>query len=199
MTQHLILASGSEIRRQMLEKAGLSFSVQPANIEECKITSRLVQKKTNPQDVVEALAEQKANYVSSLKNESIVIGCDQILVFDNEIYGKPKTKKHAGAQLQLLNGKKHQLLSSVVVYQQGSVRWKYTGVATLSMRKNSPSYLDNYLDRNWPDIGSAVGCYKLEEEGVRLFSAIDGDYFTVLGMPLLALLTYLTNIGELEE
>ena len=124
---------------------------------------------------------------------ALVLGCDQVLDFSGRAWGKPETIDAARTQLRTLRGKTHRLHSAIVLCDAGQPVWRHIGEARLTMRDFSDSFLDDYLARNWESIRSAVGCYKLEEEGVRLFSAIEGDYFTILGLPLVPLLGYLAQ------
>ncbi|MDG1738421.1 MAG: Maf family nucleotide pyrophosphatase [Paracoccaceae bacterium] len=197
MSAPLILASGSEIRHTLLKNAGIDVSVQIARIDEEMIKASLIADGATPRDIADALAEGKARKVSSKNPEALVIGCDQVLALGQEILSKPKTPADARDQLCRLRNEKHQLLSAAVIYENGEPKWRHVGVARLMMRDFSDAYLDEYVERNWESIRYSVGGYKLEEEGVRLFSRIDGDYFTILGIPLLELLSYLTIRGTL--
>jgi septum formation protein len=129
----------------------------------------------------------------------LVIGCDQVLALNQTIFAKPENPHDALTQLKTLRGQKHQLLSAAVIYADGKPQWRHVGVVRLHMRDASDGYLADYVDRNWDSIRHSVGGYKLEEEGVRLFSRIEGDYFNVLGLPLLDLLSYLTLRGTLPR
>ena len=197
MSEHLVLASGSEIRAQLLRNAGLEISVVPARIDEDAIRASLCAEGASPRDVADALAEFKAQRVAAKHPDALVIGCDQVLAFGPEIFSKPETPAQALDQLKALRGKPHQLLSAAVIYGEGKPLWRHVGVVRLHMRDASDAYLADYVDRNWDSIRHAVGAYKLEEEGVRLFARIDGDYFNVLGLPLVELLSYLTLRGTL--
>lgn len=194
----LILASGSVIRLQMLRNAGLTPEVMAARVDEIAMRDALLAEAAPPRDIADALAEAKARKISQRAPEKLVLGCDQVLAFKGACLSKPETIEEARAQLQMLRAGTHQLLSAAVLYQGAEPIWRHVGVARLTMRAFSDSYLDSYLSRNWPAIGETVGGYKLEEEGVRLFAQIQGDYFTILGLPLLELLNYLALRGEVQ-
>lgn len=199
MAKKIILASGSSIRQQMLDRAGVDFDVQVARVDEDMIRDALLAEEASARDIADTLAEMKARKVSDRNPGSLVIGCDQVLSFENRLLTKPKTRDHAARQLRELRAKRHQLLSAAVICEDGQPIWRFVGTVRLLMRDFSDAFLDGYLDRNWPGISDSVGGYKLEEEGVRLFSRVEGDYFTVLGMPLLELLSYLTLRGDLQQ
>lgn len=199
MPQKLVLASGSGIRRQMLENAGVSFEVSLPRVDEDAVRQSLLAEGASARDIADALAELKARKVSTRMPGALVLGCDQVLSFDGQIMAKPTSREQAEQQLRQLRGAGHQLLSAAVFCEDGQPIWRFVGTVRLQMRDFSDSYLTTYLDRNWPDISNSVGGYKLESEGVRLFNRVDGDYFTVLGMPLLELLSYLTLRGDLQK
>lgn len=199
MPTKLILASGSSIRRQMLERAGVDFDVQVARLDEDMIRDALLAEGAGPRDIADTLAEMKARKISDKRPGTLVIGCDQVLSLDGRILSKPASPDEARHQLRALRGQRHQLLSAVVIVEDGQPLWRHVGVVRLMMRDFSDAFLEGYLLRNWPGIGDSVGAYKLEEEGVRLFSRVEGDYFTVLGMPLVELLSYLTLRGDLQQ
>ena len=183
----------------MLHRARVDFEVQAARVDEDMVRDSLLAEEASARDIADTLAELKARKVSDRNPGALVIGCDQVLSFENRLMTKPATRQDAKDQLVALRGKRHQLLSAAVICENGEPIWRHIGTVRLMMRDFTDAFLNGYLDRNWPDIADSVGGYKLEEEGVRLFSRVEGDYFTVLGMPLLELLSYLTLRGELQQ
>ncbi|WP_170771333.1 Maf family protein [Ruegeria lacuscaerulensis] len=199
MSVPIILASGSSIRAELLRNAQVPFSVQTARVDEDTAKRALLAEGASPRDIADALAEMKARKVSDKHPGAMVLGCDQVLDFDGQLLSKPQTPDDALAQLRAMRGKRHMLLSAAVIYQDGEPIWRHVGQVRLRMRMSSDAYLRGYVDRNWDSIRHAVGAYKLEEEGVRLFATIDGDYFNVLGMPLLELLNFLAVKGVIDQ
>lgn len=199
MTKTLILASGSSIRQTLLANAKVSFDVNVPRIDEESIKDALLTEGWPPRDIADALAEGKARKISMKMPEAVVLGCDQVLSFKGRLFSKPTTPDEARAQLRDLNGERHNLLSAAVIYEGGEPKWRHIGEVKLTMKKNSDAYLDDYVTRNWDSIRHSVGGYKLEEEGVRLFSRIDGDHFNVLGLPLLEILGYLGQTGVISS
>lgn len=199
MSRPLILASASEIRQQLLRNAGVEFSIEVARVDENSLRTALESEAAGPRDIADALAEMKALKVSGKHPDALVIGCDQVLDFEGRILAKPDTAKEASEQLRRMRGKRHDLISAVVICEAGRPVWRQAGVVRMTMKNISDAYLRGYIERNWDNIQHSVGAYKLEEEGVRLFEHIDGDYFTVLGLPLLGLLSYLDQRGVLQQ
>jgi septum formation protein len=152
-----------------------------------------------PRDIADTLAEMKARKIAEKGQEGLVLGCDQVLSFKGKVLSKPKSQDEALAQLTELRNETHQLLSAAVIYEGQKPVWRHVGVARLAMRDFSETYLEDYLTRNWDSIQTSVGGYKIEEEGIRLFRMIQGDTFTIQGLPLLELLSYLVLRGTLPQ
>lgn len=197
MTDTLILASGSDVRAEMLCQARVPFEVVLSRTDEDSIKDSLKNEGAKPLDIADALAEAKARKVASKNPGRLVLGSDQVLQFENETLSKPVSQDDAVHQLQRLSGQSHRLLSAAVLYENNRPVWRHVSKATLYMRDFGNEWLTEYVDRNWESIQYSVGGYKIEEEGVRLFTKIEGDHFTILGLPLLELLSYLTLRGNL--
>lgn len=199
----IILASGSEARRAMLQGAGIEFSVVPADVDETAIREMLTAGDANadpdPADIADVLARAKAETVSAAHPEAIVIGADQVLVCDGLIFEKARDATAAREALLKLRGNEHQLHSAVVVAERGEVTWAHVDTAHMTMRKFSLAFLGEYVARSGPTLTSSVGAYQLEGLGVQLFEKIDGDYFTILGLPLLPLLAELRTRGVIPQ
>ena len=197
MPDRIILASTAQIRSKLLDGAGVPHDVVASRIDEDSVKKALEAEGAPPRDIAATLAEMKARKIAEKGQGGLVIGCDQVLSLKGEVLSKPKTIEDARGQLNALRGETHQLLSAAVIYEDLKPVWRHVGVARLSMRDFSDDYCDDYLARNWDSIRWAVGGYKIEEEGIRLFRMVQGDTFTIQGLPLLELLSYLTLRGTL--
>lgn len=190
----LILASASPSRRALLANAGLPFDVEPAGIDEDEV-KRSLGSRSAPQELASMLAEMKAVKVSSRHPEAMVVGADSTLACNGRLFDKPPTLDAARKQLLALRGQTHELFSSVVVARGGARLWHWSERARLTMRSFNESFLDAYLARAGDDVLASVGAYQLEGLGAHLFTRVDGDYFTILGLPLLPLLSFLAGHG----
>ena len=199
MKKRIVLASESKTRQSILRQAGVEFDVKPARIDEEAIIKSLLTDGATTNDIVDALAEYKALRVAGSNPDGLIIGSDQILVCEKKIYSKAQNMEQAKTTLKELRGKSHQLLSAAVIFEDGKPVWRTVSRAQLFMRNYSDEYLDDYLKYCGSDILSSVGCYFLEDKGVNLFSRIQGDYFTVLGFPLLDVLEFLRNRGVIPS
>jgi septum formation protein len=193
----IILASGSATRRVLLEQAGVPFVVDTAPVDEAAVKQAMRAETDNPARVAEVLAELKAARVSARHPGAIVIGADQMLECDRHWFDKPADREAARAQLLALRDKSHRLVSSVVALRDGQRLWHHTDAARLDMRRFSDAFLDDYLERAGAAVLSSVGAYQLEGLGAQLFRAVEGDHFTILGLPLLPLLDFLRENGVL--
>jgi septum formation protein len=189
----IILASTSRARREMLAAAGVAFTVEAADVDEPAIRKTLLAAKSaaTPPQIADALARAKAEDVSQRHKGSLVIGGDQVLALGTELLTKAKDEAAARATLKKLRGMTHELHSAVALAVDGRVLWTHTGTARLRMRDFSDAFLEEYLTRAGDRVGQSVGAYELEGLGVQLFDKIEGDYFTILGLPLLPLLAEL--------
>lgn len=194
----IVLASASLSRRMMLEQAGLAFDLHPVRIDEDAIRESLSAEGMPPRDVADALAEAKARRAADRVGQALVLGSDQVLAVDGRMLAKPADRMEAAQHLSLLSGRVHHLFSAAVLYEDGRPVWRHVGQARMTMHALSPSEIEDYLDRAWPDVASSVGAYRAEALGARLFSRMDGDLFSVLGLPLLEFLSYLRLRGALE-
>lgn len=196
----LILASASASRRRLLQAAGVTFRVVPADIDETALKHEL---RASPHSagvdsVASHLARAKALAVSGRHSEALVIGADQVLAQGEELFDKPRDRVEARAQLMRLRGRSHRLVSGVALAQGAAVVWEHCAAATLTMRAFSDRHLDHYLSAVGDAITRTVGAYELEGPGIQLFDRVDGEYFTILGLPLIPLLAELRARGALE-
>lgn len=192
MSLPVILASKSAARRAVLEGAGVPFEAAVSGVDEEALKAAMLARRETPKHIAEALAEAKAVRISAAR-AGLVIGADQTLELEGGLYDKVETLDAARERLQRLRGKAHQLHSAVVVARDGAPVWRETASATLQMRDFSDAFLEAYLAQEGEAALGSVGCYRLEGLGAQLFSAIEGDYFTILGLPLFGLLDLLRS------
>lgn len=198
MKQELILASSSASRQMLMRNAGLTFSAIPADIDERALDEQLEREGASPEEVALELARAKALAVSALHPQALVLGCDQTMALGSRVYHKPKTMAEAEAHLLSLSGKAHRLNSAAVLVRKGEVVWKTISSAELLVRSLTPAFVFRHLQRVGEKALSSVGAYQLEGEGIQLFTSIEGDYFTILGLPLLPLLTKLRDMDVID-
>ncbi len=194
----VVLASGSQIRQALLRNAGLHFTVEPAGIDERAAEQPLLRSGAGPDDLALALAMAKAVEVSERRGADLVIGADQVLDLDGERLTKPEDMQAARRQLLRLAGRSHQLHSAVACARNGEIVWSHLSSPVLRMRRLDPGMVGRYLAEAGAPVLTSVGAYQLEGPGIRLFEEIDGDYFAILGLPLLPLLAFLRSQGITE-
>ena len=192
----LVLASRSAARRRMLADAGLSFEALDAGVDETAVKQALLAEHAAPAEVARALAELKAIKISQARPGALVVGADQVLACDAQLFDKPAALDQAAATLRALAGKSHVLVSAVAVAADGAPIWHHADQATLRMRRLTDAALAAYLAVEGETVLQSVGAYRLEGLGAQLFERVDGDYFTVLGLPLLPLLDFLRGHGH---
>ena len=190
----LILASKSKVRKEILNKNNINCIVEPSNVDEDLVKLSLLNEGATPEIISKNLAELKANQVSQKKNENIVIGADSIIDLEGEIISKPLDRNEALKNLKKLNGKKHYLISSVCISKNGSMIWNYTDKAVLTMKKMSDEELKKYLEKISDESLFAYNVYQIEGEGRTLFSNIEGEEDTIMGLPVKKIKEYLNNI-----
>lgn len=194
----LILASGSPFRKQLLDQAGVPAEIVRPEIDERAVEATLDGTGATPEDIAQVLAEAKAGSVSERNPGALVIGSDQTLSLGDRIFHKPADMEAARRHLLALSGRTHQLNSAVVIARNGAALWRHVGIARLTMRVLSPAFIGRHLARVGDKALSSVGAYQIEGEGIQLFEKIDGDYFTIVGLPLLPLLAELRNLGAID-
>lgn len=193
----VILASQSASRRAMLIAAGVDFTVLPAHLDERALEAELAS--AAPNGIALALAEAKALAISRDRPGALVLGSDSLVAVDARRFDKPASREEAAAHLRFFSGKVMHLHSAAALARDGAVVWARTSQAALHVVTMSDSFIDSYLDAEWPAVAGCVGVFRIEARGVQLFEAIEGDYFTILGMPLLAVLGALRDLGELPR
>jgi septum formation protein len=194
----IVLASGSASRRAMLEAAGVPFEIVRPQVDEDAAKEALKAEGIEARGLADALAELKAVAVSRRMAGRTVIGSDSIVALaDGTMLDKPDTRERAAEQLRMMRGGIHRLVSAVVAARDGVAVWRHVDSAELHVRDFSDGFLETYLDAEWPAISGCVGCFRIEGPGVQLFSKLEGSQFTILGMPLMPLLGWLRDIGEM--
>ena len=194
----LILASGSAHRRALLENAGIAFAVEVATLDERSLDAPLQDSGVSPEDVALVLAEAKAVDVSERHPGALVIGADQTLSLGDRVFHKPADMEEARHTLLALSGKTHRLNSAVVLARDGVAIWRHVGIAEMTMRPLDPAFIGRHLARAGDKVLSSVGAYQIEAEGIHLMEKIDGDLFTIIGLPLLQLLAELRARSEID-
>lgn len=192
----ITLASASEIRAKLLRAAGVEVTIRPARVDEAAVKDALIAEGASVRDIADTLAEMKALKVG--QGPGLTLAADQVLGRGKDILSKPETAEDAVEQLKSLRGGQHRLFSAAVIVEERRPVWRQIGEVRMVMRDLSDAYIDDYVARNWESIRHSVGGYKLEEEGARLFERVDGDYFDVLGLPLLPILGYLATRGVIQ-
>lgn len=207
MTHQLVLASASPFRRMLLENAGIAFTWQAAEIDERALEAPLEAEGASPERVATVLAEAKAESVASALRKGqgvgegtglVVIGSDQTMSLGSRVFHKPASMKEAHDHLRALSGRTHQLNSAIALHQDGRTMWSHVSTARLTMRPLDDGFIARHLERVGEKALTSVGAYQLEGEGIQLFEAIDGDYFTILGLPILPLLAELRRLSVID-
>ena len=189
----IILASKSKVRKKILDQNHISVQVQPSYVDEDMVKESLIKEKSSPENIAKNLAELKANKVSQRENGLLVLGADSVIDLNGELISKPRDRKEAMHILQKLNGKKHKLISSVCISKNGSMIWNYTDKAILTMKSMTNNDLENYLSKISDEALYAYNVYQIEGEGKSLFSNIEGDEDTIMGLPIKKIKEYLNN------
>ena len=189
----LILASKSKVRKEILDNNDIISSVEPSNLDEDVVKESLLKEKASPELISISLAELKANKVSQKKNDVLVLGADSVIDLNGELISKPENREQAMKILRKLNGKSHNLISSVCISKNGSMIWKHTDKATLTMKNMTENDLKDYLAKISDDKLFAYNVYQIEGEGRNLFSSIEGDENTIMGLPIMKIKEYLSN------
>ncbi|MHB2267402.1 Maf-like protein [Aliihoeflea sp. PC F10.4] len=198
MTQPIILASGSPFRRKILEDAGIAFTVERPQIDERAVEEAVAASGMTPDDLATILAEAKAVDVSQNHPGALVIGSDQTLSMDGELFHKPADMEEARRRLLKLSGRTHQLNSAVVIARDGEAIWRHVAIAQLTMRTLDPGFVGRHLSAVGDAALTSVGGYQIEGRGIQLFEKIEGDHFTIIGLPLLPLLQKLRELGAID-
>ena len=194
MVNRIILASKSKVRKKILEENGISCLVKPSNVDEDLVKKSLLKEGATPDIIAKNLAELKANKISQKTNEEMVLGADSIIELNETIISKPSNRQEALKILQRLNGKKHHLISAVCISKNGSMIWNYTDKAALTMKEMTIEELKTYLSKIKDEALYAYNVYQIEGEGRSLFSKIEGDEDTIMGLPIKQIKNYLNTL-----
>ena len=194
MIQKIILASKSGIRKEILNKNGINCEVIPSNVDEDQVKESLIREKATPEIISKNLAELKANKISQKKPEFFVLGADSVVDLKGELISKPKNRDEALSILQKLNGKKHQLISSVCISKNGCMIWNFTDYSKLTMKKLNIDKIKSYLEKIKDKELYAYGVYQIEADGKSLFSNIEGDEDTIMGLPVKKIKEYIKSL-----
>ena len=189
----IILASKSKVRKKILDEHNILNEVRPSNVDEDIIKKSLLKEKASPEIISKNLAELKANKVSAADKDNLVLGADSVIDLDGELISKPNSRSEALIILKKLNGKKHFLISSVCISKNGAMVWNYSDKAALTMKKMTDDELIDYLDKISDEVLYAYNVYQIEGEGRKLFSRIEGDKNTIMGLPIKKIKQYLSN------
>ena len=190
----IILASKSGVRKKILENHKINCKVEPANVDEDQVKESMISEKATPELISKNLAELKANKISKKNPEEIVLGADSVIDLEGELISKPKTREEAVGILKKLNGKKHQLISSVCISKNGAMIWNYTDASSLTMKKLNLDEIKSYLSKIKDEALYAYGVYQIEADGRLLFSKIEGDEDTIMGLPVKQIKEYLNQV-----
>ena len=194
MIKKIVLASKSGVRKEILNKNGITCEVIPANVDEDQIKESLLKEKATPEIISKNLAELKANKISEKKNDCLILGADSVIDLNGELISKPKNREEALVILQKLNGQKHRLISSVCISKNGSMLWNFTDASTLTMKQLNLDEIKSYLTKIKDKELFAYGVYQIEADGRSLFSKIEGDEDSIMGLPVKKIKEYLNTL-----
>lgn len=193
-----VLASTSASRRAMLDAAGIAHDAIASGLDEDAAKAALAAEALKPRDMADALAEMKAMRAATRVRGTMVLGADSVVaLIDGTVLDKPVDRADAAAHLRAMSGARHDLFSAAVIVENGRPVWRYVGHARMTVRPLSDAFIETYLNAEWPAIAGCVGCYRIEGPGVQLFDRVEGDHWTILGMPLIEIARYLRQRGKL--
>ena len=199
MKPRIVLASSSQIRSRLLNNAGIQHQVLEAVIDEEAVKAALESEGVSHRDIVDTLADMKAKKVANQFADAFTIGCDQIVVFHDKIFSKPKTKADMNLQIKAMKGQSHEILSAAVIYDGNLPIWRCIGRTKVTLRDLPSKYIKTYVNEHWETTKNCVGCYEVERNGAKIIKKIEGDFFNILGMPLLEILDSLEIHGILYK